>query len=440
MPELREVFEMVTKQTEPHVDAWREQEQRQRRASRNKKLAALAVAAAIGAAAIVVILEARRGQDTTTPAEQPPSVSPAVAVATGFLVAYSAFDVDRAITYLADDAFISELTTSVGAAEGVEGLPEELRLHSSLLQAVGYEQMLDSCEEMGSSTSGTRVRCTFDFHFLRSDQIGLGPFSGSYFDLTVRDGEIARASVFWETEELSPQMWEPFAAWVSATYPEDAAVMYDDETYTRARLTEESIRLWERHSRGYATELTGSGRTWRAVEGVRFSLQVPPRDALVGGWERFGRISINKSESGPQGAEGMIFWTSFPDGQYADPCANLLSPAVGPSAAHLSAAVATAPGTELVAEPSDVTVGGRAAKHVVLTVRESVGCDPGFFYTWQDLKGGALFPRTTAGDTIRVWIIEVDGTRLFIEAVTTEEASLDLEQEIQQIIDSIRFD
>jgi hypothetical protein len=171
------------------------------------------------------------------------------------------------------------------------------------------------------------------------------------------------------------------------------------------------------------------------VEGVPFSFGVPDR-----GWERFGRISINKSIVGSQGAEAIIFWTGFPDGDIADPCANLLSPPVGPSAADLAAAVSTAPGTELVTGPSDVTVGGRAAKHVVVTVRKDVGCDPGFFYTWKDFRGGALWPKTGLGDTIRVWIVDVDGTRLFIEAETNTEADSDLKREIKQIVESIRFD
>jgi hypothetical protein len=85
-------------------------------------------------------------------------------------------------------------------------------------------------------------------------------------------------------------------------------------------------------------------------------------------------------------------------------------------------------------------VGGRPAKHVVLTVREDVGCDPGFFYTWRDVYGGALWPTTGVGDTIRVWIVDVDGTRLFIAAETTEAATDGLEKEIQQIIRSIRFE
>jgi hypothetical protein len=44
MPELREVFEMTTKQMgEPDVDSWREQEKRQRNASRNKKIGAISL-------------------------------------------------------------------------------------------------------------------------------------------------------------------------------------------------------------------------------------------------------------------------------------------------------------------------------------------------------------------------------------------------------------
>jgi hypothetical protein len=182
-------------------------------------------------------------------------------------------------------------------------------------------------------------------------------------------------------------------------------------------------------------------------EGVRFSFRTPQHGL---GWERFssistdksagGPISVNKSIVGAQGAEAIVYWTSFPHGDYADMCPRLLSSSVGPSAAALAAAVSTAPGTKLVTGPSDVTVGRRAAKHVVLTVRENLGCDPGFFYTWREVQGGVLWTRTGVGDTIRVWVVEVDGTRLFIAAQTTEAATNGLEKEIQQIIRSIRFD
>jgi len=175
-------------------------------------------------------------------------------VATGFVEAYGALDTDQAIAYLAGDADISGLLTSVGA-EGMEGTPQELPLQISWLDASGYTQLLDSCRETGSSASGTVVRCTFDFQNLRSDEVGLGPWSGSYFDLTVRDGQIIRASEYWETAGFSGQMWEPFARWVSRAYPKDAAVMYQDESHSGVRLTAASIRLWERHTRGYVKEV-----------------------------------------------------------------------------------------------------------------------------------------------------------------------------------------
>lgn len=47
----------------------------------------------------------------------------------------------------------------------------------------------------------------------------------------------------------------PFAAFVSTTYPEDAAVMCVDDTYSEVRLTEESIRLWEQHTQDYVKEM-----------------------------------------------------------------------------------------------------------------------------------------------------------------------------------------
>jgi Tol biopolymer transport system component len=191
-----------------------------------------------------------------------------------------------------------------------------------------------------------------------------------------------------------------------------------------------------------------SKRLSRSVAGVPFSLTVPDRQWTAGpitrladgsGGFREGDLLISKSIKGPQGAEAVIFWTAFPDGDHADPCSNLVSSPVGPSAADLAAAVAAAPGTELVGGPSDVTVGGYPAKHVMLTVREDSSCEPGFFYTWRSECWGPCWMKTKRDDTIEVWIVDVVGTRLFIEAETTPQADSDLKQEIQQIIGSIRF-
>jgi hypothetical protein len=177
---------------------------------------------------------------------------PPVKVATSFVEAVGASDAEQAISYLGDDAEISLMISSVGA-QGVEGTLGEFRLLLSLFEATGYKQMLDSCKDLGNSASGTSLRCTFDYHNFRSDQIGRGPFSGSSFSLAVRDGEIVQARMDFGIEEFSTQMWEPFASWVSKAYPEDAAVMYADETHSGVRLTE------SRSGSGSATP----GGTWR---------------------------------------------------------------------------------------------------------------------------------------------------------------------------------
>jgi Tol biopolymer transport system component len=198
------------------------------------------------------------------------------------------------------------------------------------------------------------------------------------------------------------------------------------------------------------------GKVSRTVEGVRFSFVVPrtgwengPHER-VGGKIRTRSLLISKSLVGGQAAEAVIFWTGFRDRTEAAPCAKLLDAAVGGSTADVAAAVARAPGTTLVTGPTRVTLGGRAAQHVVLRVRRNLGCDPGYFFTWQTQCWGACWIRTDARDTIRVWIVNVGGTRLFIEAATKERhattkepvASAELkkvEQEIAKIVGSIRF-
>jgi Tol biopolymer transport system component len=71
MPELKEVFEMVTKQTEPEIDSWREQERRQRRTTRNRRIGAFALVAAIGALATVIAIDVMRADETERTGREP---------------------------------------------------------------------------------------------------------------------------------------------------------------------------------------------------------------------------------------------------------------------------------------------------------------------------------------------------------------------------------
>ncbi|HEY7731192.1 MAG TPA: hypothetical protein VH950_09855 [Gaiellaceae bacterium] len=171
----------------------------------------------------------------------------------------------------------------------------------------------------------------------------------------------------------------------------------------------------------------------RVVDGVPLSFTAGKS------WEQHG-VSINQSTQGPQDAEAIDFFTSYPNGDLAAPCPNLLRKRIARSATALAARVASAPGTKLVAGPMDVTVGGRRAKHVTLTVRTDAGCDPGYFFTWDANWGGEFWLTTNVGDTINAWIVDVRGKRLFIGAATSRDAGAQVQREIRQIVESISFD
>ena len=147
-----------------------------------------------------------------------------------------------------------------------------------------------------------------------------------------------------------------------------------------------------------------------AVEGVPFSFTVPSEgwSPAFNGKRSDGDLYVAKGTAGGQHAEAVVFWTTFPGGINTSPCHNLMS---DPITADLAAVMATAPGTDLVTGPTDVTLGGHDAKHLSLTVREDLGCDPGYFFTWPDECWGSCWIETGVGDTIGVWVVEVDGRR-----------------------------
>ncbi len=249
MPDLREVFEMTTKQMEPDVDSWHEQEGRQRRSTRNKKLGAFALVAAVIVAIVAVVLATEQHAAPPAGGEQAPPVGTPVQVATGFLAAYGAHDANLTIGYLDPGANLSGLILSDVGLDG--GPVQGLRRMMAWDEAVGYEQTVHGCNETGSSSFGTTVRCMIDYQSLRSGELGLGPFGSSFFDITVADGKIVKASMYLDIEQFSPQVWEPFATWVSTTHPKNAATMYEDSSLSNMVLTPKSIGLWERRTAEY---------------------------------------------------------------------------------------------------------------------------------------------------------------------------------------------
>jgi hypothetical protein len=225
---------------------------RRERKQAHRRMGALVVVAVIASIAVVAVFAEYEGTaPTTMPANDPSVINPVDSekVARSFLDAFGTFDSERAMTYVADDANLT----------GMEGFPdagsESLSMLTSFLEAFGWKQTITSCEALQAAlATDTTVACTFDWHGLRSDEIDRGPFSDNTFVITVRDSEIVKASWYWNIQKFSGQMWDPFAAWVSKTYPEDVEVMYQDGQ-TNFRLSPASIRLWDRHSREYVKEV-----------------------------------------------------------------------------------------------------------------------------------------------------------------------------------------
>jgi hypothetical protein len=190
------------------------------------------------------------------------------------------------------------------------------------------------------------------------------------------------------------------------------------------------------------------GRHSMTLAGVPLSIEL-----TTTGWRSNGDFGIDKNtiydeqgnfqSGGPDSASLGLWPVSAPDNVYADPCAHSpLDPPAGPSAAELAAAVSTVAGTELVSGPTAVTVGGYPAQHVVITIPDTIGCAAEQFYLWYDSDhpSGELYRYATAQSTIYTWIIDVDGTIVWIEGETFATSGPEAAQEVQQIVDSIQFE
>ena len=204
------------------------------------------VAGGLIAAGLVAVL-ALVGTNThdSQHAFSPPPEPSAVDVAMGFLAAYRAYDADRALSYLADEAIVENTRT-----------PEEFRLDLATSEAMRYRHTITGCEEVGESPSGVAVRCSFDMHVFGSDEVGLGPYTDNYWDLTVRDGRFTSAVSSWasRTNGFSVERWEPFANWVRANYPDEVLVLYTDDSQTNTVKSEEAVLLLERRVDEFVAE------------------------------------------------------------------------------------------------------------------------------------------------------------------------------------------
>jgi hypothetical protein len=178
MPELREVFEMVTKQTEPDLAAWKEQEQRQRRTSRNRRMGALAIAAAIGLVAVVVVIRAADEEAGTRPGGQPtdtteiPTAQPIPPLSGG------ALETGRYVFTSFDPGLDASHRITIDVADGYAGFERWAAIKSGTSQtavstmAIG-DVYADACQWKGALLDRSAISSTDEVVAALTSQKGL---------------------------------------------------------------------------------------------------------------------------------------------------------------------------------------------------------------------------------------------------------------------------
>jgi hypothetical protein len=216
---------------------------------RRRRWPIIALAAAAAAVAIVVgglMLAARDDTEPPVPADTtvapvPSTATPAEEVVRGFIDAYVANDAELALSYLPDDIVAAKWESA-----------EEFRALAAWAEASGFKMIATGCDQQGDGGEvGITLRCNFDVHGFGSEAIGLGPYRGDYWDITVRDGKIVALEQAGGDPGFSDEVWGPFANWIRTEHPDDVLVMYDDSGQDNSRNTPESLRLWEQRTSDY---------------------------------------------------------------------------------------------------------------------------------------------------------------------------------------------
>lgn len=242
--------------TEQDLDRAHDELEARIRALPARRTGPMLVAAAV---ALVLALAAAwwlRAPDAhrVTPAHQPAhaSVSSGKRAATGFVAAFAAYDVPRARAWLAPGA----------ATTGELADSADWTALNRYFEATGSKLLPEPCRMLTHTASDATFRCGFRYYALRSQELGRGPYDGSYFEIDTRDGRVTVAYMDFEYRNgFNAQMWSPFAAWMNRTHPKDAAVMYTNWPLDNQwRLTDRAISLWSQRTRDFVQHVRASAR------------------------------------------------------------------------------------------------------------------------------------------------------------------------------------
>jgi hypothetical protein len=162
-----------------------------------------------------------------------------------------------------------------------------------------------------------------------------------------------------------------------------------------------------------------------------------------GDWNVWSAITaqgaaIYQESPDPPNGRGVI--VVLVDNVYANPCApgeGLLDPPLGPSVDDLAQALASQPRTD--ASPiTDVSVGGYSGKYLEYTMTgPEAGCEVSALTRFPTVAG----PRQAVQhEHDQVWILDVDGVRLMIDAFSFQRGTKAEIAELERIVESIQIE
>ena len=179
------------------------------------------------------------------------------------------------------------------------------------------------------------------------------------------------------------------------------------------------------------TALTPGSYVFTQVEPLRVSFTVPS------GWEKGALDWVVWSKEDEKATLAVV----SVDNLYVDPCqpdTGLRDPLVGPTVGDLATALGSVPGLTF-STPTDVTLAGFAGKYLEYVSPDTFGecaADPELW----EVNGGSSGPAPTGDDVLRLWILDVNGTRLVIAASAPAGLPSNRLAELQAIIDSIQIE
>jgi hypothetical protein len=178
-----------------------------------------------------------------------------------------------------------------------------------------------------------------------------------------------------------------------------------------------------------------AGRYALEHEGMRITFEAE-------GWEAWAYGVTGPEGAGPPGGRGIGFW--LVDEVFLDPChwnRGFFDPPVGPTVDDLAAALTEQLGNG-ASRPEPIEVAGHTGKQMSLQVPRSINLDECWnteYHLWTARPRGGRYVQGP-GQIEKLWILNVDGTRLVIDAVFFPATTSEDRRVLMDIVESVRIE